>query len=61
MAWWLVGLALLLPWLAMTLWLRLVWGNLSRGRWPLLLGYGDLLGTIGVAGYCGSREHWAGP
>ena len=50
MAWWLVGLALLLPWLAMTLWLRLVWGEPFPGRWPLLLGYGYLLGTIGVAG-----------
>lgn len=49
MEWWSVGFALLMPWMAMTQWLRLVWVEPAPGRWPMLLGYGYLFGTIGVA------------
>lgn len=47
---WTLGMALLLPWLAMALCLRVVWVEPAPGRWPLLLGYGYLLGMIGISG-----------
>ena len=47
---WPVWLALLLPWMAMAQWLRWVWVEPAPGRWPMLLGYGYLLGMVGVAG-----------
>ncbi len=47
---WRVGLALLLPWMAMALSLRWAWMKPVPGRWPMLLGYSYLLGMIGVAG-----------
>ncbi len=50
MGWWWVGLALILPWMAMTLWLRLLWPEPTPGRWPMVLGYGYLLGMTGSAG-----------
>ena len=50
MGWWWVGLALILPWMAMTLWLRLLWPEPTPGRWPMVLGYGYLLGMTAIAG-----------
>ena len=50
MGWWWVALSLLLPWMAMSLWLRLLWPEPRPGRWPMVLGYGYLLGIIGSAG-----------
>jgi hypothetical protein len=47
---WSLGLALLLPWMAMALSLRWAWMEPAPGRWPMLLGYGYLLGMIGIAG-----------
>lgn len=47
MEWWRVGLALGLPWLVGVLWLRILWrGNPVAGGWPLLLGYGYVLGLL---------------
>ena len=49
MGWWLVGLALVLPWVIGTLWIRVAWRDvLSAGGWPLALGYGYLLGMLTV-------------
>ena len=50
MEWWQVVLALLVPWAAMVLSMRLVWVEPAPGRWPMLLGSGYLFGMIGVAG-----------
>jgi hypothetical protein len=44
-----VAFALLLPWAAGVLWLRILWPASAPGRWPLLLGYGYLLGLVSVA------------
>ncbi|HRD65335.1 MAG TPA: hypothetical protein PKY50_04195 [Candidatus Competibacter sp.] len=49
MAWWLVGLALALPWLTGALWVRGVWRDASAGVWPLALGYGYLLGSLAAS------------
>lgn len=47
MEWWRVGLALGLPWLAGTLWVRAAWRRgAPAGVWPLALGYGGLLGLL---------------
>lgn len=46
MEWWWVGLALGLPWLAGTLWVRAAWCDAPAGVWPLSLGYGGLLGLL---------------
>ncbi len=46
--WWGVGLALGLPWLAGTLWVRAVWHDGRAGVWALALGYGYVLGMLGV-------------
>lgn len=47
MEWWRVGLAFGLPWLAGALWLRVLWRDNTRaGSWPLLLGYGYILGLL---------------
>ncbi len=48
--WWVMA-ALLVPWLAASLWLRwlLRWDAPGAGRWALSLGYGYLLGLLGVA------------
>lgn len=43
-----VALALALPWLTAVLWLRLLFPEPAAGRWPLLVGYGYLLGMLGV-------------
>ncbi len=48
MGWWGVGLALLVPWMAGAVWLRLLWRERAGGVWPLALGYGFLLGIFGV-------------
>lgn len=49
MGWWGVALALALPWLAGTLWLRLLWSDPAPGRWPILIAYGYVLGVLGAA------------
>ncbi|MCP5195252.1 MAG: hypothetical protein H6974_00390 [Gammaproteobacteria bacterium] len=41
-----VGLALLIPWLAGTLWVRAWWRDAPPGVWPLAMGYGYLLGSL---------------
>ncbi|MDD3519401.1 MAG: hypothetical protein PHQ14_13720 [Chromatiales bacterium] len=46
-------LALLLPWLAGIAWMRIVWmqpsaNGTARANWPLIVGYGYLLGMLGV-------------
>ena len=46
MGWWGVALALGLPWLAGTLWVRALWREAPTGTWPLALGYGYLLGLL---------------
>ena len=48
MEWWRVGLALGLPWLAGTLWLRALWRDAPAGIWPMVLGYGGVLGLLAV-------------
>ena len=52
---WFLTLALLLPGMTMALWLRLTWPEAVPGRWPLVLGYGFLLGCWGSRRCCGSR------
>lgn len=46
MAWLSVAVALLLPWLAVVLWLRLLWCEPAPGRWPMMIGYGGVLGPL---------------
>ncbi|MBK8182892.1 MAG: hypothetical protein IPK63_08265 [Candidatus Competibacteraceae bacterium] len=46
--WWLVGLALGLPWLVSAIWLRLSWGEAPAGIWPLTVGYSYILGSLAV-------------
>jgi hypothetical protein len=46
MDWFSVAVALLLPWLAGALWLRLLWTEPAPGRWPMLIGYGGVLGAL---------------
>jgi hypothetical protein len=46
MEWFVTGLALLLPWIAATLWLSLLWPQPSPGRWPMVVGYGFVLGML---------------
>lgn len=41
-------IALLLPWAALALWLRLLWPVPEPGRWPLVLGYGYLFAMAGM-------------
>lgn len=41
-----VGLALTIPWLAGTLWVRALWRDTPVGGWPLALGYGYFLGLL---------------
>jgi len=41
-----VGAALSLPWVVAILWLRLLFPTPMPGRWPLLLGYGYVLGLL---------------
>ncbi|MCB1918695.1 MAG: hypothetical protein KDJ28_01790 [Candidatus Competibacteraceae bacterium] len=41
-----VGLVLIIPWLAGTLWVRALWRDAQPGVWPLALGYGYLLGGL---------------
>ena len=48
MEWWRVGIALGLPWLAGTLWLRVLWRDTPAGFWPMALGYGGILGWLAV-------------
>jgi hypothetical protein len=62
-----VGLALIIPWLAGTLWVRALWRNAPVGGWPLALGYGYFLGLLaailllrGQAAMRGSLD-WIGP
>ncbi|MDX9768355.1 MAG: hypothetical protein RBT51_13510 [Ectothiorhodospiraceae bacterium] len=48
-----LAFALLLPWLAGAVWLRAVWmrpgwSGEARGNWPMVLGYGFLLGMLGM-------------
>ena len=42
------AVALLLPWAALALWLRLLWPVSVPGRWPLVLGYGYLFAVVGM-------------
>ena len=66
-AWGLTGLALLLPWLTGVLWLRLWWPVTAPGGWPLVLGYGGLLGWLLAVGLLrlqaalGLAPDWLGP
>lgn len=46
MEWLRVGLALGVPWLAGTLWVRVLWRDAAPGVWPLALGYGYVLGLL---------------
>lgn len=48
MRWWFVGLALGLPWLASALSVRGAWRGAPAGVWPLVLGYGYVLGLLAV-------------
>ena len=48
MEWWRVGIALGLPWLMGTLWLRVLWRDTPAGFWPMALGYGSILGWLAV-------------
>ncbi|MBE2294630.1 MAG: hypothetical protein IAF00_06745 [Phycisphaerales bacterium] len=48
MEWWRVGIALGLPWLTGTLWLRVLWRDTPTGFWPMALGYGGILGWLAV-------------
>lgn len=49
MGWWWVGLALVLPWVVGTLWIRGAWHKApAAGVWPLALGYGYILGLLTV-------------
>ncbi|MGB4946295.1 MAG: hypothetical protein WBQ05_03710 [Candidatus Competibacter denitrificans] len=49
MGWWLVGLALGLPWAVGALWIRGAWRDAPpAGLWPLALGYGYILGLMTV-------------
>ncbi|HRF43161.1 MAG TPA: hypothetical protein PLD30_02815 [Candidatus Competibacteraceae bacterium] len=41
-----VALALGIPWLAGSLWVRALWRDTSAGGWPLALGYGYFLGLL---------------
>ena len=43
---WRVGLALGIPWLAGTLWVRALWREAPTGVWSLALGYGYFLGLL---------------
>jgi hypothetical protein len=46
--WLLVALALFTPWVATSLWLRLLWPVPDHGRWPVCLGYGYLFAMAGI-------------
>ncbi|MDQ5910364.1 MAG: hypothetical protein QG599_2460 [Pseudomonadota bacterium] len=46
MAGWQVALALGIPWLAGTLWVRALWRKSLAGGWPLAWGYGYFLGLL---------------
>ncbi|QQS54580.1 MAG: hypothetical protein IPM89_01570 [Candidatus Competibacteraceae bacterium] len=48
MEWWRVGLALGLPWLVGVLWLRALWRDAPAGIWPMVLGYGGVMGLLAV-------------
>ena len=61
MSWSLVALALIIPWLAGTLWLRLGWSDPTPGCWPLALGYGYLLSQAGVTLILRMEGAWGGP
>lgn len=67
MGWWGVGLALVAPWLAGTLWVRGCWRDRPAGIWPMALGYGYLLGMLAVTVLLrlqqalGLPPHFAGP
>ena len=50
LAWGPLGFSLLLPWLAGSLAVRLLWRTAPVGVWPLALGYGGLLGWLAVTG-----------
>src|SRR5699024_11199894 len=39
-------IALFLPWLLGLVWLHTIWRKLEKGAWPLILGYGYLLGML---------------
>lgn len=41
-----VGLAIGVPWLAGTLWVRALWRETPVGGWPLALGYGYFIGLL---------------
>jgi hypothetical protein len=43
-------LALVLPWLLGMAWLHLGWRNAQSGAWPMLLGYGYILGALATTG-----------
>ena len=45
---WRVGLALAMPWLAGTLWVRALWRDAPAGVWSLAAGYGYILGLLSV-------------
>lgn len=65
--WGLTGWSLLLPWLTGALWLRLWWPAGTPGGWPLVLGYGGLIGWLLAAGLLrmqaalGWPLDWLGP
>jgi hypothetical protein len=48
MDWLFASLAILLPWAALSLWLRLLWPVPEMGLWPMCLGYGYLFALAGT-------------
>lgn len=50
MAWFLLAVGMMLPWLSGTLFLRGLWAQPSPSRWPLIVGYGLMLGSLMAAG-----------
>ena len=64
---WRVGLALGVPWLAGTLWVRALWRTAPAGGWLLALGYGYFLGLLATVlllraqAALGQSLDWAGP
>ncbi len=48
MDWLIASIALLLPWAALSLWLRLLWPVPETGLWPMCLGYGYLFAMAGT-------------
>ncbi|HAS50554.1 MAG TPA: hypothetical protein DCS21_01890, partial [Gammaproteobacteria bacterium] len=61
------SLALGIPWLAGTLWVRALWRDSPAGGWPLAWGYGYFLGLLAailllrIQAMIGWPLDWVGP